>query len=148
MYQRGQWLMEGLGDGIKAYSHIPLDEVDSLTNSLTAQMQRLQGAVIPNTFNLGNAASQLHIDPRLLPPSLGGTGTVTGIAPGGGLWMQGITNLPWSSKLPAAGSAPAAASAGSTTNNYTITLQGSNNANADVLGLVQLLGSLQGASTP
>lgn len=35
-----------------------------------------------------------------------------------------------------------------TTNNYNITLQGSNNANADVLGLVQLLGSLQGSVAP
>lgn len=36
----------------------------------------------------------------------------------------------------------------STVNNYNITLQGSNNANADVLGLVELLGSLQGVSVP
>jgi hypothetical protein len=35
-----------------------------------------------------------------------------------------------------------------TTNQYNITIQGSNNANADVLGLVQMLGSLQGSATP
>ncbi len=37
---------------------------------------------------------------------------------------------------------------GSTTTNYNITLQGSNNPNADVLGLVQMLGSLNGATSP
>jgi hypothetical protein len=41
-----------------------------------------------------------------------------------------------------------ASSNSNTTNNYNITLQGSNNANADVLSLVQMLGSLQGSATP
>lgn len=36
----------------------------------------------------------------------------------------------------------------STTNNYNITLQGSSNGNSDILGLVQMLGSLQGSATP
>jgi hypothetical protein len=37
---------------------------------------------------------------------------------------------------------------GNTTNQYNITLQGSSNANADVLALVQMLGSLQASATP
>lgn len=93
----GQNLMEGLGEGIKAYANVPLSYVDSVSNSITAQFERLRGAVVAKIFDINNAASQLNINPALLGTGAGGTGKVVGYGPNGELILEGITNLPKSS---------------------------------------------------
>jgi len=83
-YGYGKNLMEGLGEGIRAYASVPISYMESVSNSLTSQMDRLKGAVVQNVFDLKNAVKQFNLDPATVPVSWGGT-----LQPG-----QGINNLP------------------------------------------------------
>lgn len=98
MRQRGQWLMEGLGNGIEAYASVPKTMLESTVNSMTAQLDRLKGAVVQNVFDINNAVRQLNLNPLTMPTGLGGTGTSVGLiggSAGGTLLMGGgINNLP------------------------------------------------------
>jgi hypothetical protein len=110
----GQNMMEGLGAGIQAYSHVPTDYMDSISNSLTAQMERIKSAIVQNVFDINNAAKLLNINPANLPTSMGGTGQVIGYGPNGELILAGAGNaLPGSHTTPPAATPPPATTVGS-----------------------------------
>jgi len=90
----GQYLMEGLGNGIEAYASVPKTMLESTVNSMTAQLDRLKGAVVANVFDINNAVKQLNLNPLTMPASMGGTGKVVGLGPNGELIMEGINKLP------------------------------------------------------
>lgn len=114
MQQRGEWLMEGLGNGIEAYANVPLTMLESTVNSMTAQLDRLKGAVVQNVFDINNAVAQLNLNPLTMPEWLGGTGKVVGLGPNGELIMEGIDKLP-TATTPQLSTSPA--STNSATNN-------------------------------
>jgi len=97
----GAAMAHGLGDGLKSEAQYVADQIkstmdlanatlqgqiDTITRQAAVQAQQSYlKAVKDQAINPANIAQLLGIDPKLLPPSMGGTGNVIGIAPGGGL---------------------------------------------------------------